>query len=66
MEHLEKKSKDKSKDISFSEEIFQSLGYVSSLDHAEKLISSFNFEAKDIVQFSCYKANKYFGKDGNF
>jgi len=35
------------------------LGYVPSLDHAEKLISS--FEAKNTVKFFCYKADKNFG-----
>ena len=63
MEDLEEESKAKPRDSSFSEETFQPLGYVPSLDHAEKLISS--FEAKNTVKFSCYKADKNFGNDGN-
>lgn len=58
MEDLEEESKEKARDTSFSEETFQPLGYVPSLDHAEKLISS--FEAKNTVKFSCYKADKNF------
>lgn len=53
---------EKAKDSSFPEEISQSLGYVSSLEHAERLISS--FEAKNTVKFSCYKADKNFGNHG--
>ena len=46
---MEEESKAKPRDISFSKETFQLLGYVPSLDHAEKLISS--FEAKNTVKF---------------
>ena len=64
MEDMEEESKEKAaKDTSLSEERFQPLGYVPSLDHAERLISS--FEAKNTVKFSCYKADKNFGNDGN-
>lgn len=63
MEDMEEVSPEKARDTSFSKETFQPLGYVTSLDHAEKLISS--FEAKNTVKFSCYKADRNFGKDGN-
>ena len=62
MEEMEEESKAKPRDTSFSEETFQPLGYVPSLDHTEKLISS--FEAKNTVKFSCYKADKNFENDG--
>ena len=62
MEEMEEESKAKPRDTSFSKETFQPLGYVPSLDHAEKLISS--FEAKNTVKFSCYKADKNFENDG--
>ena len=61
MEEVEEESKAKPRDTSFSEETFPPLGYVPSLGHAEKLISS--FEAKNTVKFSCYKADKNFGND---
>ena len=63
MEEMEEESKAKPRDTSFCEETFQPLGYVPSLDHAEKLISS--FEAKNTVKFPYYKADKNFGNDGN-
>ena len=63
MEDLVEKSKEKARDISCSEETLQPLGYVPSLDLAEKLISS--FEAKNTVKCSCYKADKNFGNDAN-
>ena len=37
-------------------------GYVSSVDQAVKLISS--FEKKNTVKFSCYKDNGNFGNHG--
>lgn len=49
-------------DCDFCEEIPERTCYVSSLDQATKLISS--FEAKNTVKFSCYKADKNFGSDG--
>jgi len=41
------------------------MGYVPSLDHAEKLISSFEAKKKKTVKFSCYKADKNFENDSN-
>ena len=53
---------EKSADSAFYEEMSESSCYVSTLEQAEKLISS--FEAKNTVKFSCYKADKNFGNDG--
>ena len=53
---------EKSEDSAFYEEMSESSCHVSTLEQAEKLISS--FEAKNTVKFSCYKADKYFGNDG--
>lgn len=48
MEDLEEKSKENARDISFFEETVKPLGYVPSLNHAEKLIS--RFEAMFLLQ----------------
>lgn len=44
------------------EKITEKICYVSSMDQAAKLISS--FETKNTVKFSCYKGNGNFGYHG--
>jgi hypothetical protein len=53
---------EKVRDPSLAEAIAETFSYVPSLDQAERLISS--FETKNTVKFSCYKADKNFGREG--